>query len=64
LADTGKFSLGQLNATTSKVNLANKTLSGAIGIVGTQFVWQHLSLAVEANFGMINMYSLKASATF
>lgn len=57
-------SLGYLKATTDKVSLLPETAPGAIGIAGLQFVWKHLSLAVEADFGIINMYTFKLAVTF
>lgn len=58
------ITLGQLTPTTTKVNLAGETLVAPLAIVGLQFVYKHLSLAAEADFGVINMYTLRVAAAF
>ncbi|MDH4184160.1 MAG: hypothetical protein OEV92_08060 [Nitrospinota bacterium] len=55
---------GKGSETTSKVNLNDVSvtqleLSGGVG-----FNWKYLSMALEANLGVINVYSFKLGATF
>ena len=58
------FSLGYMIETTSKVNLKNETVTGFEGILGTEFVWKYLSIALEADFAVINMYTFKVGGNF
>lgn len=44
---------GILAPTTAKVALQTEFIPAPVGIVGMQFVWNHLSIAAEADFGVI-----------
>lgn len=55
---------GKAAETTSKVDLNNEIAKEMVWMVGSEFNWKHLSLALEADFGILNMYSLKLGVTF
>lgn len=55
---------GRAAETTSKVNLSNETATALEWIVGSEFNWKHLGMALEADIGTINMYSVKLGVTF
>jgi len=58
------FTLSNLTPTTGKVTVTSETVPGVMGIAGVQFVWKHLSLAAEADIGVINMYTLRLAVAF
>lgn len=58
------FTVGNLTPTTGKVLVTSETVPGVIGIAGVQFVWKYLSIAAEADIGVINMYTLRLAVTF
>ncbi len=55
---------GRASETTSKVDLNNETATALQWIIGSEFNWKHLSSALEADFGSINMYSFKLGVSF
>jgi len=52
------------NETTNEVNLDRNTLASVEAIVGTQFQWNYLSVAAEADVARTNTYSVKIGAIF
>jgi hypothetical protein len=60
----GTFLYGWAAETTSKVALNNETVPKMELIVGSEFNWKYLSMALEADIGIINMYSVKLGVSF
>ena len=58
------FLYGGASETTSKVNLNDEAAKAMEWIVGSEFNWGYLSMALEADIGVINMYSVKIGASF
>lgn len=58
------FTVSNLTPTTGKVTVTSETIPGVMGIVGVQFTWKNLSLAAEADIGVINMYTFRLAVTF
>jgi hypothetical protein len=58
------FLYGMAAETTTKVSLNNETATAFQWIIGAQLNWHYLSTALEADFGVVNMYSLKFGVSF
>lgn len=58
------FSYARASETTSKVNLNDETVNAMKWLVGSEFNWKYLSMALEADIGIINMYSAKFGVSF
>lgn len=55
---------GRASETTSKVNLNNETAKAWQWLVGSEYNWKRLSMALEADFGVIKTYSVKFGVSF
>lgn len=49
---------------TDKLDLSKETVFLPMGLVGTEFVWKHLSLGIEQGIGKLATTSFKVGATF
>lgn len=56
--------MGAHQKTTAKVNLNNETANALQWIVGSEYNWKRLSMALEAYIGIVRMYSFKFGVSF
>ncbi len=55
---------GTATETTVKVNLNEETVNAIEWMIGSEFNWKYLRMALEADLGVINMYSFKIGVAF
>lgn len=55
---------GRASETTSKVNLNSETANALQWMVGSEYSWKHLRMALEADLGIVRMYSIKFGLSF